>query len=317
MKMKKLLTQILFLMISLHSWNARAEGTTVFADFLVWQASQQTSSTWASVISSSNSNKRVDFDATNVNFGWKNGFRGGFLHELQPECWTTGLSWTYFPTKATTGFSIGDQIVTPEFFSSFVSGNIFTGANLKWKLTMNMVDFELGRILDISETFAIRPLIGIKGGSINQKVNCQWNAAGFYTATEKLKHNFSGVGPNFGIESKWKFYNNLSLFGDFSTALMWGRWKVSDTYSRPAALFGLVTPTTITTSLNNSKLGTLMYRCRLGLEWKHERKLCLTFQLGYELQFWANQLRMPTFQQLPVHGDLTVQGATCQLRIDF
>lgn len=312
--MKKRLIQVLFLILGFQPLNVRAEATSIIADFLHWHASEQTSSIWASTLSSSG--KTLDFDATNVNFGWDKGFRGGVLHQLECTHWDTGFYWTHFRTKANKGFAIGDQIVIPEFFSGFLSGNFFFGANINWQLTMNMIDFVVGRKFEIDDSFSLRPSIGIKGGTINQTINTEWNA-GFYTSRERVKNNFSGGGPSLGIEGQWNIVDSLSIFGDFSTAFMWGNWKVNDTYSRPSALFGVVTPTTITTSMNNSKLGTVMYRYRMGLEWRCPGKLPLTFQLGYEMQFWPNQLRIPTFQQLPVHGDLTLQGGTCQVRINF
>lgn len=312
--MKKRLLHVLFLVTSLQPLRVSAEDFSVFADLLYWKASQQTSSTFATTVK--DSGKVLDLEATNIDFGWKPGFRGGFLYNLDCDCWDTGLSWTYFPAKTSTQFFTPDQIVIPEFFSGFLSNNFFFGAKVDWKLALNMIDVEVGRTIDIDDSFAIRPSIGLKGGTIHQTIDCQWNA-GFYTATEKVKNNFSGVGPSLGVDIKWNIISHLNLIGDFSTAFLWGNWKISDTYSRPSALFGLVTPTTITTSLNNSKLGTVMYKYRLGFEWIFEGRFPLTLQVGYEMQFWPNQLRMPTFQQLPVHGDLTLQGGTCQIRIDL
>lgn len=312
--MKKKLANILLIVTSIQSWSANAEGLSMLAELLVLQASQETASTWASVLKSSG--RTLDFDATNIKFGWHTGFRGGLLYTLEHDCWDVGLYWTHVPAKASKNFSIGDQIVVPEFFSGFLSRNFFFGANLNWKLAMNMVDIEVGRTLNVSESLTIRPSIGVKGGTINQAINADWNA-GFFTATESLKNNFSGVGPSVGINSKWNLINALSVFGDFSTAFLFGNWRVKDTYSRPSALNGLVTPTTITTSMNNPKLGTLMYKFRMGFEWVYESRFPLTLQLGYEMQFWPNQLRLTTFQQLPVHGGLTLQGGICQFRIDF
>ena len=98
---------------------------------------------------------------------------------------------------------------------------------------------------------------------------------------------------------------------------MWGNWKVSDMYNRPGALLGIITPTTITTDLNDAKLGTLMFNYFLGLEWFYRGRSDLSLQLGYEMQFWPNQVRLTMFQQLPTHGDLTLQGATCRIHINL
>lgn len=312
--MIKQLIFILFILISLLFNPIAAKGLSPFAELLVLHASQETSSNWATVISGAN--RTLDFDATNINFHWSPGFRGGFQYESPCSSWDTKFYWTYFQTKKSNGFSIADQIIIPEFFSGFLSGNFFFGANINWQLVINTLDFELGRKFNISESISLRPSIGLKAATINQAILSRWNA-GIYTATEHVKHNYSGVGPCLGIETQWNIYHTLSLFGDFSTAFLYGNWKVVDTYSRPEALGGLVTPTTITTSLNNTKLGTSLFKYRLGLQWIYEATFLLTLRLGYELQYWPNQVRLLTFQQLPTHGGLTLQGGTCQICIDL
>lgn len=292
--------------------NAVAEGFAAFADVLVWRASQEANSTWATFVKETNANT-IDLDATNVDFDWDLGFRGGALYE-SANTWDAELFWTYFHTKTNSNFNVGRQIVLPEFFSGFISGNFFFGANMDWRLTMNMVDLKFGHKFTPSKSLTIRPAFGIKGGTIYQTINCSW-LADIYTSTEIVKNNYTGVGPSFTLDTSWNVYKNFGIFANFSTAFMWGHWKVNDTYSRPSAVLGLVTPTTITTSLNTTQLGTMMFDYILGLEWTYTGRSIVNVQIGYEMQFWANQLRIPTFQQLPVSGDLTLQGATCRIRV--
>lgn len=314
--MKKIVINILFIVISGLPLIAGATELSVFGDLLVWHASEQPASTWASVISAPSVNS-VDFDASNVDFHWNLGFRGGLAYEPKNDARDARLYWTYFGANTNTSFNVNAQIIAPEFFSGFVSENVFFGANVNWQLFMNMVDFDFGRKIDIGKSVYIRPAIGIKGGTIRQTINCQWLGI-LDVANEHVTHNFYGVGPTFSIDSKWHVYKSFSLIGDFATAFMWGKWSVQDTYGRPSVLFGVITtPTVITTTMNSSKLGTMMFDYFLGGEWIHRGRSIVTIQIGYEMQFWANQLRMPTFQQLPVHGDLTFQGATCNIRIDL
>jgi hypothetical protein len=288
---------------------------SVFGDILVWHASQETASTWANVVSKP-SNKVIDFDAANIDFNWDTGFRAGLQYQAEHDTRDTKLYWTHFSTKTTGKHALAEQILAPEFFSGFVSNNLFFGGNLDWKIAMNMLDLDLGRRIDVGKSVSIRPSIGLKSGSIKQTINANWNAV-IYTATENVQHNFHGIGPSVGIDSKWNIYQQFSLIGNFSTAFMWGKWKINDVYNRPAALLGLVTPTTITTTMKKTLLGTMMFDYFVGFEWFHKGKFDLALQLGYELQFWANQLRIPTFQILPVHGDLTLQGGTCHIRISL
>ena len=60
-----------------------------------------------------------------------------------------------------------------------------------------------------------------------------------------------------------------------------------------------------------------MLRSFLGLEWAHEGDITIAARAGYELQWWANQQRLPMFQQLPMHGDLTLEGLTCGVSIGY
>lgn len=307
--MKKLLLMFLMLMIS----SANAAGITPFADVLLWHASQETTSTWASVITAPKANT-TQFAVENVPFSWNTGFKLGVLFE--PDCfWDTKLYWTYFPTRKSRHMRPGAQAILPEFFSGFLSNDIFLGSHLNWRFIMNTADLEASHKIDVCHGLSVRPSIGIKAGSINQTINADWNAE-IVTATEKVRHRYFGVGPSLGINAEWNICGNLNIVGDFKTAFMYGNWHIDDTYKRPA-VFLVTTKTTIVTKMKKTKLGTLMFDYFVGLEWTHRCRSQVKFQFGYEAQQWSNQLRMPIFQQLPVHGDLTLQGVTCGLYIDL
>jgi len=316
MVMKKVFIRCLIFVASMQPLLLFAEGIEPFADLLYWHASQETASSWASI--TSGSSNTVQFKAPNVDFNWNLGFRGGVTYEAEHNDWDSSLAWTYFQAKTNSNIKTTAQLVFPEFFSGFSSGNFFFGGGINWRLNMNMLDFDFGHKFAIGKSLIIRPAIGIKGGTINQTANCVWNAV-LYNSTEQVKNNFMGIGPSFRLDSRWNVYKNFSLIGNFATALMWGNWKISDVYNRPNVPL-VVNATTITTNMHNEQLGTMMFDYCLGLEWASSSKPGkpeIKLQIGYEMQFWSNQLRLPTFQQLPVHGDLTLQGATCRIIIDL
>lgn len=63
-----------------------------------------------------------------------------------------------------------------------------------------------------------------------------------------------------------------------------------------------------------------MLQGKAGIGWETDFKqgrYHFSTQLGYEGQIWFNQLRIATFQQLRLHGDLTLQGGTLKCRFDF
>ena len=311
--MKKTYIYTAVVWMFLYALSASAQGVSVFADLLNWQASEETATSWATIVSD-DANQVTHFSPKSVSFNWNRGFRGGIIYHADCPNWDAKLYWTYFPSSASMNFPVRDQVVIPGFFSGFLSGDIFFGAMTNWNLVMNMIDLEVSHAFNIGKSFTLRPAIGLKGGTINQTMKSKWEAV-LYTATEKVKNNFSGAAPSFGLDAQWKLCGGFNLVGNLSTALMWGRWNDTDTYQRPAAF--LVSPTTITTSMNHSMLGVLMLGSFVGLEWVHKGNCNVAVKLGYEVQYWANQLRFTTFQQLPTHGDLTFQGGTCGICIDL
>lgn len=307
----------LLLLSSLNPFSAFAGQITLFEDLLYWHASQQSTSPWAYV--QTPAPPAATYTEPNVYFGWNTGVKVGIEYE-QPNLVDAKLYWTYFSTKTNEGIiAAPNEFIIPEFFNGFTTQNLFNRAQLEWTIIFNMIDAELGHTFDPVDTLSIRPFIGVKGGTINQSIHSTWQEQLFnitlYSATENLKNNFYGVGPSFGIDTTWHLNKNFSIRGDLSTALLWGHWDIQDTYFRPATL--LMSETTIHSATNNSMLGALMARYFLGFEWIFQAKVLVTLKAGYEMQFWSNQLRLPVFQALPIHGDLTLQGATCGIAIDL
>jgi hypothetical protein len=284
-----------------------------YAEFLYWRASE-TNSSWATTITFPTNT--IDVMQSQPNFNTHAGVKVGLLYSPGDHFWDTNFYYTYYTTQTNSNIHLGLQFISSLFFSGsyFISRDLFFGGSSSWNITMNMADLEISHAFHPSATLSISPKIGLKGGTINQSININWNAF-IYHAREILTNNFSGIGPSFGITADWNFINDFSLVGDISTALMYGKWKDNDIYRRPATLF--TTQTTISSAANDSRLGTAMMDYYLGLQWRHHGKSDVTVRLGYEGQYWPNQLRLIAVQQLRTFGDLTFQGATCNVTIDF
>jgi hypothetical protein len=301
-------------LLACHSM-AIAQGVTPFCDMLYWHASEDTSAVWSDAVTLSS------FSAQTMQFDWNPGFRVGFGHQLDEEAWDVKFYWTYFRTSRDATAS-GD-CVFPQFFTGSVSGDAshFNWGSIDWRLTYNTIDLEAGRKFAIGEAAWIRPSMGIKTAIIQQK--CQLdlaNAGNGLSAEEDVAHDFCGVGPSFGISGAWNppKCTSLSLVGSFSVDLLFGQWNVNDAYARTdnqplaAGVYGA-----FVTSMKDASLGVPALRYFLGLEWAHEGQMKITARVGYELQWWANQQRVTTFQQLPMHGDLTLEGLTCGVSVGF
>lgn len=294
-----------------------ASNTSFFANYLYWHTSEETSSSWGYIPELPN------ITAPNIYFDWSPGVQLGLSYDLN-NALDIEFDWTYFSTEAQSSAAADiNQNLFPQFFNGFTTLTPFTSGKIKWQLAMNIFNLELGHQFNWKNSFTTRPFIGVKGGTIDQNINSNWQYQRElfsifpinYAATEKLKNNFSGVGPSLGLDNQWKIYKGLNLRGDFSMAWLWGNWNIQDNYTGPS-LAGFQLATTIHSG-STSSLGTLMLRYFAGLDWTYEAQALVTIKVGYEMQLWMNQLRIPVFQQVPVHGDLTLQGGTCGILIKF
>ncbi|MCX7424679.1 MAG: Lpg1974 family pore-forming outer membrane protein [Planctomycetia bacterium] len=307
---------------------ALADGVTPFGDVLCWHASAEASTVWSNAAYEGSS-----FSADNVHFDWSPGFRFGFGHKLHDESWDVKLYWTHFRTSQDEHVAIEEGqpgVVVPEFFSGFVGSTLdgipmFNHASIDWRLTYNTIDLELGRRVAVGQSAWLRPSMGIKTAIIQQDVRLRFaspNAiipALSVTAEENIAHDFWGIGPSFGISGGWSLPNrrNLSLVGSFAADFLFGQWNVDDAYARTDDQLPVLSYGAFSTSMKDSWLGVPALRYCLGVEWVHQGNVTLTARVGYELQWWANQQRMLAFQQLPMHGDLTLEGLTCGVSIGF
>lgn len=314
--MKKFYKHLLFCMLSILPAMVSASSLQPFIDILAWKASESNSA-WAETDIIATNSKTV-LNSTNT-YNTRPGIKAGFLYIPEDYFWDTKLYWTYFSTNSSHTIPTDSNqinIVSSLFFSGspFISHDIFFGGNSQWDLTMNMIDLDISHSFTPTPTFTVSPAIGLKGGSINQSIHANWDAI-VYTSTENVTSDFTGIGPSIGLDAKWNFVQHFDLVGSFSTALLYGRWNMKDAYHRPVA--GIISEQNITTTLNQAQLGSFMTDYFFGLQWTYQGTSKITAQLGYEMQYWSNQLRLLSIQQLPAEGDLTLQGGTCGISIDL
>jgi hypothetical protein len=315
-----LLISSFFLLFSQLEAVAPSQNWDLSGECLFWYASEQASSNWANATVTTV--KSVGFvDEVNVAvaaFDWDYGFRVGAGRTLGYDQWDIQLYWARFHTVAQSHIPTTNALINTvylEFDGSFLHGDQFLGkgASVNWSLLFNMFDWELGRTSQLSRALFMRPFIGIKGGWIDQTIHATIDLV-TSMGKEKLENNFWGIGPSGGVNTTWEMgrisAQAFNLLGDFVAATMWGNWDVTDIYTNS----GSKLPVTV----DMPSLGALMLRGFLGIGWStHTCRTRLAVKLGYEMQIWFNQLRLPSLQQLPLHGDLTLQGGTLNVRFDF
>lgn len=306
----------------------------VSADVLFWCARQSGAENWGEDFSSSVlPSTNLTIDLLQVDFGWDPGFRVGVDYGMKHDQWDTQFFYTWFRTNGKDQASTSGQI-TPAFFAnvlvgnptaSLISGPTYHNGSIQWTILFNVFDWELGRNYWVSSALSLRPFIGLKGGWIFQKIHSKWlnplasvnapDPSAFGVATENIKNHFGGLGPSVGLNTKWKIgsvsRHMFSLFGDISGAIMWGRWTFEDVYRNQV-------PDKVSLIVPNMNGGASMLRTFTGLGWDYARdRFGFAIRLGYEAQFWLDQLRYYSSPMGRLSNELTLQGGVIDVRFDF
>ena len=302
----------------------------IFAAFLLWTAREAGADAWAEAIVSEPSS--ISNDLQQVDFRWDPGFRVGLGYFMKSNPWDTKFYYTRFHTTGKDDASRGPGSIHSTFLGNFyvdnplglgISGPSYESASINWRIHYDIFDWELGCRLSLSKSLVLRPFVGVKGGWINQHIHTKWNNPDlpadefFNEGIEDIENDFWGIGPDLGIDTKWilgSFRNQaFSLFGDFSGALMWGHWSFSDEFSNDLNQ-------KVDVNLQDINSGATMVRAFMGLGWDAKiKKGCkrVTMRLGYEMQFWFNQLQYYSFTGGRLDNQLTLQGGTLEFCLDF
>lgn len=289
---------------------------------------------------------------------WDVGFRVGLGYQSACDCWDATLIYTNFDTDAHARHEEAvnaNQWFTPAFNAipgTGVAGDSLLGGNgtpgsdsfpvqfayAHWKLRLNLLDLEIGREFCVNSCLSLRPFIGVRAASINEKYDIRYETQQIVSSevTEfpddriHLKNNFEGAGVRGGLDSNYDLGCGLSLYGGVAASLLYGETEIR---SKEV----LVTTASPTTNVFEVKQKDNTCGCRaitdaeIGVRWQ---KVCcnkvIAFQVGWEHHFFFNQNQFEKFTNFDgadnagtdrypqdIHGDLSVQGLVVSARVHF
>ncbi len=303
-----------------------------FSDALFWQLREASADNWAQIISPEGIHQQIKI--LEVPFKWKPGFRIGIGVENSKRPWDTLFYYTWYKTKGTNQARVDSGGIYSAYLGNFfanntsgagVSGPYYRQAGISWDVLFNTFDLEQRYTFKINKHFLLRPFTGLKAGIIQQDINTQWQnpfnpakdtpITTFSAASEKIKNHFWGIGPDAGLDMAWFIHTNdknvFKLFGNFSGALMYGHWSLSDDYFNN---------TPISVSITNDSLNTAAFTAReqIGIEWKRVYlNTDVSARLGYEGQVWFSQMRYYSFNMGRLNHLLSLHGAVLEIAINF
>lgn len=212
-------------------WRATESGTTLGSEEVV--STMTTRNITGAPIRSSLVNRSY---LKNLHSHFKPGFRIGMDYICLCEEWDAAVNWTHFHTNASaTGKSRFSERETRVFISDWervfcLEPNRVKG---KWKLELDLLDFELGRKFYVSSGLVLRPQFGLRGARISQsyRVGSWANSPGrligltdIFFSNARSTALFMALGPRVGCSVEYRFGCGLSLFGEAATAILFGRF---------------------------------------------------------------------------------------------
>lgn len=223
-------------------------------------------------------------------FKWDFGFRLNAGYELPDSQGDIGVYWTHYHPH--------------------ISGKSQQNEST-WKIDFNAVDILYRYNGDGHPCFVLIPFGGLRYAHIDQKLRTDLVSTidGVpFISLGQSKERFSGVGPLVGLEADWSLGCGFSLYGNLSTAVLYGTFRVSSNQTEA-----------IDTGFNINHLDKHLEACQpvvdagFGVRWTTcfcEDGL-LTLQLGLEQHRYFNQ------NQFCSYGDLGLDGASLAINLQY
>ncbi len=304
-------------------------GADIFlsADIFYWKA--QENGDPIARVSSTGSN--LVTNSINLEHRWDLGFRVGLGYNLPHDGWDLSLSWLRFKTRGEGGTSVETK-PSDVIYASQISEPLNPPSNTvdyaygRYRLLLNQFDLDLGRNFFVSKWLAMRPHMGLRTDWIPQKQTLDYRvlvSEGLSSDHVYDRLNYWGIGPCEGLDTEWGIGSGFSIYGNAALAILYGFFK--DT-----RIAKITTPSLAfeTTSYSFQHVSRAIADLEVGFRWDRvflEDQLHLQIQAGWEqhIYFGLNQFAVRSAaigdegKVWLNQGDLTMQGFTLSVRVDF
>ena len=269
--------------------------------------------------------------AIKLTTGYEAGFKIGLGTHFSHDDWHLFAQYTrlngtnsssFVPTVGATGiFYTSWYLQDISNASAFSFTDIPLGVKGSWKVEIDKIDLELGRAFYVGTNLITTPFVGASGHWMDQNYRLtltdnQTSGGGLYDVFYKNKS--WAIGPRFGLETKWIFYEGFRLFGYGAFALMYSENDMSGNSTEADTAY----TTTKVEEINLRDVEEL----QIGLGWGSyftSDKWHMDLSVAYEVQRYSHTNYMSYYSQLALGalevnpGDTYFQGLTLTARFDF
>jgi hypothetical protein len=306
----------------------------VDASFIYWQTIQENmepAMSHASAITTSSGMNNIRY--VDLAFKYKPGFKIQLGMSFDYDNWDTSIEYTRLhgdqhrsaamsSTSALAG--AGYAAIWPNIINDDTTQALLcTAFKATWRLNLDFLDIDLGRLYYAGTQLTFRPSIGARVAWINQKRYATYTNIlnSGVVDTDQEKTNSWGIGPRARFDMNWMVGKGFRFFGNNSFDLLFTRYKVIQ-----SSLNSIVGSIPLFTGVEQKNVNTLRPHIdlELGIGWGtyldcHRWHLDMSATYGYQVFWNQNMFRYSpgSFRALNPDGDLYVHGLTASVKLDF
>ena len=269
----------------------------------------------------------LDWEYQKTDMGFKPGFKVGLGMNFDRDDWDSLIQYTWFRGSQTTSSSVdpaGSEGLVP-LWSTPSAVDFFTSGSIKWRLNMDLLDYELGRWGYYGRQAIIRPFVGARAAWIRQKADTSYaDSVNSDSLIQNESTNSWAIGPRAGFQTNWMIGEGFRFYGNGAGDILFTRYtKLKSSIETIVA--GVLTSFGSTVEKNLNTLRAHL-ECELGFGWGTYldcNKWHIDLALGYGFQVFFDQNMFRHFEEAgAIHstvdnGNLYMQGLNASIRLDF
>jgi len=282
------------------------------ASFIYWEAQEDNVNVAENIVPVN------DRATVKMKYKFHPGFRVGMGVFSTSDNWLLYGDYTSIYTKSSNST---EQRNVPIWFGTATQ---VTSASIVWKVDYDMIKLSLSKPFYISKYFIFTPSIGVKAGSIDQRITGGFVSTVFNLTTFNVETDSWLIGPMVELGNKWLLNRNFEIFGNTAFSIFYQKYtKIR------RATFGFNSESR--ENIYDLKSVNSYLATKLGISWgKYTQRQCFyyRFALSYDFSYYWNQNHMiqivnvggtndADFANAFALGDLMLHGITLQASLNF
>ncbi len=271
-----------------------------------------------------------------LDFDYQPGFTVGIGTNVDRGNWDLYLQYTWFRGTDDIEISLnpaGNNVLIPKWEIPDVASPSYFGGKEKWRLQMDLLDFEMGSDYCITTALSFRTFFGARAAWIRQKISVEYlnETTGLllnHNVFAKQRSRSWAIGPRAGLQSNWMLGKEIRFYGNASGDLLFTQYTTLNIDQRATTSAGAVATSSLYhTGQNNLNYLRGHFALDLGFGWgryihKNATHIDLSAEYGFQIFLDQNMFRFFLDDQylatsfIP-NGNLYIHGLKSTLRLDF